>query len=269
MNADPSLTTESAAPPPAPLRRMSTRRLLVAATAAAVMIAVLAIGLLRWRAAAIPAEPGTATGKLTDNSRDVQLQLVQCRRAAARGDFKVALQHADKALLRAPESVEALLLRAELLYQLHRADEMIGPLRQVLRQDPARFEAHANLAYALRFAGQLDAAEQEARWCLESQPEFVPALRLLAEVQRDRGQIQDAMASIRQARALAPDDLDSGLLQAELQLYHRDFESAYQTLQPLLAPHTGNHRLLSALSRACQLTGRDREARQYRAQLGR
>jgi len=144
---------------------------------------------------------------------------------------------------------------------------MIPWLKRAIKLEPERFEAHANLAFALRYAGRLDDAEREVRWCLQRKPRFVPALRIQAEIHRDRGNLQQAADELQRALAIDPRDLDSGLLQANLLLYERKYEAAYGRLVPLLQRHRRNRRVLAALERAARMTGRADEAARYRDRL--
>lgn len=193
--------------------------------------------------------------------------LARARADAGQKDYRVAMEHADRAIALRPRRVEPYLLKSELLFRLHRSDEMIPLLQRAIALEPARFEAHANLAYALRYAGRLDDAEREARWCLERRPKFVPALRILAEIHRDRGDLDPAMAELQRALKINPHDLDSGLLHADLLLYQRQYQAAYDRLRPLLQDHPQNYRLLAALERTARLTGRPEEAVRYRSRL--
>jgi predicted Zn-dependent protease len=194
-------------------------------------------------------------------------ELAQAERLARRGDYLAALEQVDRAIALRPERVEPHLLRAELLFREHRSDEMIPSLKRAIELDPARFEAHANLAYALRYTGRLDEAEREARWCLSQRPDFVPVRRVLAEIHRDRGDLDAARDEVRRALQFDPHDLDSRLLEADLLIYEREFEAAYERLTSLLPRHPRNRRLLAALARSAQMTGRLDEAARYRAEL--
>ncbi len=202
-----------------------------------------------------------------DDQRQAKLLLAQARLASGRGDFERSLEYAEQAIQSGADGIDPHVLKAELLFRLHRSDEMIPSLRFVLSVEPDHFESHANLAYALRFCGELDEAEVEARWCLQQQPDFTAARRILAEVQRDRGDVDAALAELEVALNDSPQDLDSRLLHADLLMYHREFEAAWQSLMTLEPGLRSNHRILAALIRACQFTQRESLAEQYRQQL--
>lgn len=189
------------------------------------------------------------------------------RNAAERGEFEAALEYIDQAVNADPEDIPANLLKAELLFRLYRADEMRPVLEGILRQDPEHFEAHANMAFALRFSGELDEAEKHVEWCLLRRPDFLPILRIRAEIFRDRGDSNRALTEIRTVLKTHPDDVDARILEAEILMYQRDFEAAYRCLSPLSEVARRNHRIAALMAQICQLIGKPTEATEYRAIL--
>ena len=222
-----------------------------------------AVGLLLWRQQRdkpeSPAAPVDATSAADP--------FAPARELMRHGDFDGALQATDALLLERPHDVEALLLHSEVLFRLYRSDEMIPHLEHALALQPERFEVHANLAFAFRFAGRLDEAEREAQWCLARQPEHAAVRRVLSEVRRDQGDHAAALAEVRAALQTAPLDIECRLLEADLLLFARDFEAAYQRLAPLQDEHGHKARYLGALARAAQLSGRTEEAAAHHAAL--
>jgi len=245
-----------------------------------VLVILIAItGVVVWR---VFQKPSARTVSNPAELREDLWELSKARRAAERGDFETALQHADNAaamLLKTtgssgdsnrssqPDSIAIYLLQSELLFRLHRTDEMLSPLETVLQLDPDHFEAHANLAFALRFCGMLDEADQHVQWCLERQPDFLPVRRIQAEILRDRGDAESALRSVRELLLAAPRDLDCHLLQAELLMYGREFELAYQKLLPLDDQFRPDHRFASTMAQLCRITGRTEKALEYDAIL--
>lgn len=193
--------------------------------------------------------------------------LAKARELAAQGDDHGALALTDEAVRARPDDAEALLLHSEVLFRLHRSDEMIPHLRRVIERQPERFEAHANLAFAYQFAGDLERAEAEARWCLARRPEHAGVRRVLAEVRRDQGDMDGALAEVRRAQEGDAGDVQSRLLEAQLLIFQREYEAAYQALVPLYAEQLTNQRLVALLAQSAQLSGRDEEAARYREQL--
>ena len=247
----------------------------------AILIAI--TGAVVWR---VFSKPSARTASRTA-SRPVELredlwELSKARQAAEQGDFETALQHADNAAAMMSktavssgdsnrtsqsDSIAISLLHSELLFRLHRTDEMLQPLETVLQLDPDHFEAHANLAFALRFCGMLDEADQHVQWCLERQPDFLPVRRIKAEILRDRGDSESALRSVHELLLAAPRDLECHLLQAELLMYGREFELAYQNLSPLDQQFRRDHRFASTMAQLCRVTGRNDKAIEYDAVL--
>lgn len=196
--------------------------------------------------------------------REVLIELALGRRAAEQQDYEAALLHIDRATVLEPDSISANLLKGELLFRLHRADEMPHALEAVLRIDPDHFEAHANMAFSLRYSGRLDEAEEHVKWCLSRQPDFLPVRRIRAEIFRDRGDTDRALSEIREVLKSHSADLESRLLEAELLMYNRDFEAAYRSLSPLSATSRQHHRFAALMAQLCQLLGKDAESAVYR-----
>jgi tetratricopeptide (TPR) repeat protein len=245
-----------------------------------VLVIMIAIaGVVVWR---VFQKPSARTASRSAELHEDLWELSKARRAAERGDFETALQHADNAAAMLskttgssgdsnrssqPDSIAVYLLQSELLFRLHRTDEMLQPLETVLQLAPDHFEAHANLAFALRFCGMLDEADLHVKWCLERQPDFLPVRRIQAEILRDRGDSESARKMVRELLLAAPRDLDCHLLQAELSMYGREFELAYQSLLPLDDQFRPDHRFASTMAQLCRITGRAEKALEYDAVL--
>ncbi|MEZ6040440.1 MAG: hypothetical protein R3C20_08035 [Planctomycetaceae bacterium] len=210
-------------------------------------------------------DPGNLSSAFPGQSEFTDLSTA--RRAAQRGDYEAALQEVDHIIESQPDSVPANLLKSELLFRLYRADEMRPVLGNILRQAPDHFEAHANLAFALRFSGELDEAEKHVDWCLSRRPDFLPVARIKAEIYRDRGDADRALLEVHHILKMHPNDVDTRILEAELMMYQREFEAAYQSLKPYSGSSQHNHRLMALMAQLCQLIGKDAEAAEYRDRL--
>jgi len=244
------------------------------------VILIVLTGFVVWLVFKKPsARTASRTASRPVERREDLWELSKARLAAEQGDFEAALQHADNAAMimskvigasgdsnRSIQSdhIAVSLLQSELLFRLHRTDEMLSPLENVLQLAPDHFEAHANLAFALRFCGMLDEADQHVQWCLERQPDFLPVRRIQAEILRDRGDLESALEKVRELLQTAPRDLDCHLLQAELLMYGREFELAYHNLLPLDEQFRLDHRFASTMAQLCRITGRTEKALEYR-----
>lgn len=180
----------------------------------------------------------------------------------AERSYDRSLKFAKRSIQLGADQAENYLLVAEILKQAGRVNEMPGPLKQVLYLEPELFEAHLNLAYAALYSGDFETAEREARWCLEQQPTSNTALRYLAQIDRNRGKMKEAVSHIEQALIIDPEDIESLILKADLLIYQREGQQAYDLLKPLFAENQSNPQLIMALSRAAGLTGKREEALQ-------
>jgi len=176
------------------------------------------------------------------------------------GDSDGALKYAARSIELGANQAQNHMLEARILKQAGRTSEMIGPLKQALYLEPELFEAHLNLAYAALYTGDLESAEREARWCLERQPASIIPLRYLALIDRNQGKIEAAVTHVDQALLIDPQDFESLLLKADLFIFQRKGQQAYDLLKPLYAERQTDRRFLSALARAAGLSGKREEA---------
>ena len=103
----------------------------------------------------------------------------------------------DRALQLKPELVEAHVNKGNALNDLRRQDEAVREFAWVLNAAPAVPEAHFNLAVALSFQGNLDAALEHYRQALRLQPDFMAALLGETEVLDRLGQAESARKKLQ------------------------------------------------------------------------
>ncbi|QDT91954.1 tetratricopeptide repeat protein [Gimesia algae] len=178
----------------------------------------------------------------------------------AQGKSNWALRYARRNIELGGEQAADYLLVAEILRQAGRTIEMTGPLKQALYLEPDLYEAHFNLAYAALYSGDLETATREAKWCLAERPDSTAALRYLALIKRNQGNIEQSISYIDQALSVDPKDLECLLLKADLLIYQRKGEQAYALLKPLYPTQQTDRRYVSALARAAGLAGKREEA---------
>ncbi|HBL42204.1 tetratricopeptide repeat protein [Gimesia sp.] len=178
----------------------------------------------------------------------------------AQRKYNRALRYARRNIELGGDQAEDYLLVAEILKQAGRTIEMTGPLKQALYLEPDLYAAHLNLAYAGLYSGDLETATREARWCLAKKPESTTALRYLALINRNQGNIEKSLAVINQALQIDSEDIECLLLKADLLIYQRKGAEAYALLKPLYATQQTDRRYVSALSRAAGLSGKREEA---------
>lgn len=198
---------------------------------------------------------------------DVRLSLAQMYHRTGRP--KLALPHAIKAAQLPPARAETLLLLAEIHDDLGRPMDMVTPLQRTLELQPDSFAAHLNLCYALTWTGRWQEARAEARWALERDPNNSAAHRFLAQCARGEGDHDSAWREIQESLRLAPDDAESRIVEAELLLFERRAEDAYNRLRPLREQRPADRRILGLLARAATASGKRDEARTLTQEMSR
>lgn len=183
--------------------------------------------------------------------------------------FQEALPRAIHASELEPERVDTFLMIAAIRDNLRQRPEMIAPLQKAIALAPESYGAHLNLAYAFHKAGKLVEAAEQARWCLLRKNDDVFAMHILASVARGEGRFEDAERQVRDALKLAPNDVDLRILEADLLLYRRKPDAAYQRLDEIYDEHRETFRLIGALARAAAASGHIDTARQLHAELAR
>ena len=201
------------------------------------------------------------------DDRWVQVSLAQA--FYRQRDLKLALHRAQRAAELDPSQAGTHFLVAELFDELDRHADMIPPLRAVLDLQPENYAAHLNLCYAYGKTGQPAEVRREAMWCLTRNPKDFHARRWLATAARDEGRIDEAKAEIGKALELAPEDLNCRLLEAELLMFERQAEQAFQRLLPLAERYPDELRLAALLAQAAAAAGRSEDAEKYRQQVQR
>lgn len=81
-------------------------------------------------------------------------------------------------------------------------------LREVLDREPANPDAWNKLGIAYKELGEMVEASRCFQRTVELVPQSIGALCNAASAQRDLGRVEESLALLRQARRLAPDDLD-------------------------------------------------------------
>ena len=177
-----------------------------------------------------------------------------------KGNYNRALKYANRSVELGANQAQNYLLVADILRQVGRVSEMTAPLKQALYLAPESYQAHLNLAYASLYTGELATAERESHWCLEQQPDAIIPLRYLAEINRNRGEIDEAFARLEQALLIEPQDLESLLLKADLLMYQKRGQQAYDLLKPIYSRWETDRKYITALARAAGLIGKREEA---------
>lgn len=165
-------------------------------------------------------------------------------------EFDKSLEHARRFRTLKPDSVEACLLIAESSDSLGQTDAMIEPLEWALHLNPEIPQAHLNLAFALQSAGRSEDAFPHVRWFVDRFPSSVAGHRILAMVERSRDHDDEALAAAQKASELGPGNLECAILVADMLLYRRRYQEAYDKLEKLAIDWPREPRVLTPLLRA-------------------
>gem|GEM_PF-493895 len=174
---------------------------------------------------------------------------------------EAALPYALQAARIAPDRAQTFLLLSEIHDEMQHPEMMIEPLQEAISLQPNFYEARLNLAYAFHKTGDVAKAEEQAVWCLTVNNRDVAALRILASAARDQGHFEDAEKHLAAALGIEPDNLDCRILEADLLLYQRKPQAAYERLRELYDLQHNTVRYLGALARAAVSAGKREEAR--------
>ena len=95
---------------------------------------------------------------------------------------------------------------AGLYDQLHEPKKAADAYRAALEQEPDNADARKGLANALSAAGQNDAAAKVYSEILKNDPQDAQALIRQADIERQQGHYEEALATLKKAAALAPEN---------------------------------------------------------------
>lgn len=203
--------------------------------------------------------------ELRPNDAGVSLSLAELYYRTER--FTEALPFAKQATRLQPDRAQSWLLLAEVLDHLNRPGEMLEPLQRAVKLDANLYAARANLAYSYYVSGQLDESKVEALWCLKRHPNDISVRRWLAMALRDGGEHDLALQHINIALENAPGDVDCHIVAADLLLFRRDAQQAYDSLKSLYPMHADRRDFLGSLARAAAMSGRREESRRYQREI--
>lgn len=115
------------------------------------------------------------------------------------------IEELRRRVLRDPASI-AFAQLAEEYRRAGRFDDAIATCESGLAHHPGYLSARVTLGRSLLERGELDAAQQELKQVLRAAPENLAALRGLAEIHHQRGELREALAHYRTALEFARQD---------------------------------------------------------------
>jgi adenylate cyclase len=126
-----------------------------------------------------------------------------------RGDYEGGLAEAARALTLSPNLASAHYARGANLISSGRPKEGIAAIERSIRLDPRRAAARLNqIALALYYSGEYQAAIEAANRAIRSYPNYPNAYRWLAAALGQLGQIEEAPRALQKAIAIAPAAFD-------------------------------------------------------------
>jgi Tfp pilus assembly protein PilF len=126
----------------------------------------------------------------------------------ARKEVQAATVHFAQAVRLKPDDADGHNNYGLGLASLGRFAESMEQFRASLQLQPAQFTAHANMGDALAQLKQPAEAAVEYKAALRYEPKLAPLHFRLAMVLLDSGKIDEAIASLEQAKALAPNSME-------------------------------------------------------------
>jgi tetratricopeptide (TPR) repeat protein len=176
-----------------------------------------------------------AAQKIDGTSEEVVLSMA--RLYTEQGD----LEHAAKVIADVPpgdRSGRMSFALAGIYDQLKKPKEAVAAYRAALEEDPDNTDAKRGLANALMAAGQADAASKIFGEIVGTDPQDAESLIRQADIQRQQGHYETALASLKKASVIAPDNLE---LKYNLALTYDAlgrFDESATTLKEVLASTT-------------------------------
>ena len=197
-------------------------------------------------------ELGQAALEKAPNS--AQLWTLQGIAYASKGDNKQAKAAFQHALKISPDNIAALAGAAQIEYQAG-SQEGIPLLNHLVQLRPNDPTAHAMLAVLEYRGAKCEAAVahfEKAKALVDSQPDALHAYAAcLVKLKR----FEEAIAAIRRAASLQPQDLKERQVLASVQLMAGKSQDALLTLRPLLDSQNPEPRVLQLASRAYEDSG--------------
>ena len=121
------------------------------------------------------------------------------------------------------------------LDQLHKPKEAAQAYQRAIDDDSDNLDARRGLANALLTDGQLDAARDQLQQIIAAEPQDAQSYIRLSEVQRRKGNYDQALTTIKKAEALVPDSLELNYNEALIYDSLGRYNDAEQVLKAALA----------------------------------
>jgi len=175
-----------------------------------------------------------AAQKIDPSNEDVVLDIA--REYSEQGD----LNRAAKVISDVPESDRSGRMDfalAALYDELKRPKDAAAAYQAAVEQDPSNTDAQRGLAAALAASGQMEAAAKVNAQILQTDPQDPQALIRAGEIQRQKGEYEQALTTFKKAEAQLSNDKDPELIYNEALTYAGlgRFDEAAKSVNQLLA----------------------------------
>lgn len=154
-----------------------------------------------------------------------------------------------------PDQADALHLYGICAFKRNDLANAVHRLGRACTVEPAVPEFQFNFGNALRDAGQADLAGDAYREVLRLRPSFVPALRALADLQREQRHYDVAAVLYQQLAGLQPEDFDAWSRAGEMSLSIGQHDRAIAALERAVALRPENCRVWNNLGAAFSQRG--------------
>jgi tetratricopeptide (TPR) repeat protein len=122
--------------------------------------------------------------------------------------------------------------------QLKRPKDAVKAYQGALEDDPDNADAKRGLAAALQASGQMDAAAKVYSQILGNDPQDAQALIREADIERQQGHYEQALATLKKAEALVSDNIELDYNEALVYDALGRFDDSIKTLKKILATTT-------------------------------
>lgn len=167
-------------------------------------------------------------------------------------DYEAAMENARKLMRQAPDNLSYINLFGAAAFAAGHLDAAHWAFEMALALDPAFYPARENLAEVLLQRGEVAIARGQLERVLDSNPDQVGALLMLARSYESSGDMEQAFALSERALGADPSSVDAGVYQTELLLRMHEPDKAVQVAESLQvrARNPSDPLLLTTLSRA-------------------
>jgi tetratricopeptide (TPR) repeat protein len=138
------------------------------------------------------------------------------------------------------QDLEGLIYRGEILNRRAKPVEAQKSLQDALKMDPGNLNAHFQLGLAMAAQHNMEGAESEWQAALKIRPDFVPAIRAMAGVAMEKGDVKELARTAGEVIRLQPGNPEGYLLRSAAEINQRDFPAAERDILKLmeLAPNS-------------------------------